>query len=160
MLGGNHYNKVINKYSDWSRNNCYLLHGTNCAGLKCIVPHQANCNSHRNGNLYAVYATDDIHLAIYYAILDRKKWVGVSKAQKLRHQEEYKYKFALEGNVLDAIPFCKGYIYSLDREGFFPVCSNGDISISEWYSLKECIPMLTIEVYPEDFKFLNTIDRL
>lgn len=144
----------------WLCNNKFILHGSNNILLNQLNPHKTNCNTHKNGNLKAVYGTNDYILATYYAILDRRKWAGVSKAQKTIQNNKTTYRFALEKSVLDQKPFTKGCIYILDRNDFTPFSDENICNISELYSLKSCVPIGKISVFPYDFEFLNRIEQL
>lgn len=143
-------------YDKWSKNDSILFHGSNLPILKELLPYKANCVVNADGNLTAVYATNDIHLAIYYAILDKGLWKGYSISEKFTYDNEGCYFFALEESILESNPFRNGYIYVTHRKKFTQIISDEGATF-EWFSNNPEIIIDSIEVCPDDFKFLNKI---
>lgn len=137
-----------------------LLHGSSKRGLEVIEPQQANDSEKRFGNKRAVYAVADSVLPIFYAIQDRSKINGaiISGAETDAETGEVKYEFRMPKAVIDAEPWTQGAVYILDRSQFTQGADDQGNLIDEWASETSVEPLAKLEVNPEDFRFLDSVE--
>jgi hypothetical protein len=143
-----------------------LLHGSGAAGIREFEPRQSN-DIEEFGNRAAVYAASDALWAMYFAIVDRDRYVRSLVNACFRVVEpdgarsEPYYFFSVNADALPHAPWRAGAIYILPRAGFEQQArrADGDIEleIAQWASLTPVRPLAQMAVSPEDFPFLAQI---
>lgn len=138
-----------------------LLHGSPKQNLESIEPQQANDSAKRFGNKKAVYAVADPVLPIFHAIQDRSKLRGliISNAEIDQETGEAKYEFRMPQAVIEVKPWAEGAVYILDRNQFTQGTDDQENPIDEWASEIPVKPIAKLEVGPEDFRFLESIEQ-
>ena len=141
-----------------------VLHGSQTQDIRAVEPRQAN-DVRAYSNQRAIYATTDGIWAIYFAILDRKKYPGMSLFDvcvRVRVSAEQfsdpMYFFSVTYSVLLQKPWCEGMIYILPRQSFEqepPQQYQGmEIVFPHWISPLPADPVARLRVGPQDFPFL------
>ncbi len=144
-----------------------VLHGSQNQGICEVEPRQAS-DIRTISNQRAIYATTDGIWVIYFAIIDRKKYVGMSlfnsclRARMSADQlGDPLYFFSITYSVLMQKPWCDGSIYILPRQSFEQEASQQiqgvEIIFPHWFSLSSAKPVAKLEVGPDDFPFLAQI---
>jgi hypothetical protein len=119
------------------------------------------------GNRTAVYAASDGIWAMFFAIVDRERYVRSLNNACFRviredgSRTEPYYFFSINGDALPHDPWRKGTIYLLPRDTFEqqpPRLSRGHMAeTQQWASLVAVKPIAKVAVGPEDFPFLSQI---
>ena len=151
---------------------CYLadnkeivLHGSGSADIETFEPRQSN-DIGEFGNRCAVYAASDGIWPIYFAIVDRERYVrslmnGCFRVIEEKERQGPYYFFSINGDALPHRPWRNGTIYLLPRASFEQQSrefSRGqEIEIAQWASLVPVRPLAKLSVTPEDFPFLAQI---
>ena len=151
---------------------CYLcdhknivLHGSGERDIAEFEPRQSN-DVAEFGNRCAVYAASDGIWPMYFAIVDRDRYVTslinacfwVLEAEKKNGPY---YFFSINGDALPHAPWRKGMIYLLPRDTFVQQSrqpyKNLEIEHAQWASLAPVKPLAKIAVEPDDFPLLAQI---
>ena len=152
---------------------CYLsdkfgvvLHGTSDPNIQVFEPRTSNDLS-EFGAQTAVYAAGDGLWAMFYAILDRRRYPMVMSnacirlVDKAGQISEPRYVFSISQYALTKKPWRKGMIYLLPGDTFFnqPSLRFGpyEVRIPQLASLVPVKPFAQLEVAPKDFPFLKII---
>ncbi|HTX80057.1 MAG TPA: hypothetical protein VMC62_10330, partial [Longilinea sp.] len=144
-----------------------VLHGSQNPGIDIVEPRQAN-DKRSFSNQHAIYATTDGIWVLYFAILDRKKFPGMSlfnSCMRVRlpggQLSESTYFFSITHSALVQQPWCQGIIYILPRGPFqqeAPQKMQGmEIVFPHWISTTSAKPVAKLSVEPQDFPFLAQI---
>jgi hypothetical protein len=145
----------------------FVLHGSQKHDISIIEPRQAN-DIRAYSNQRAIYATTDGIWVIYFAILDRKKFPGLSlfnsclRARISAGQfSDPMYFFSITHSVLLQKPWCDGMVYILPRQSFEREASQQvqgvEIVFPHWISSVAAGPVAKLLVGPQDFPFLSRI---
>jgi hypothetical protein len=143
-----------------------LLHGSGDPNIDEFEPRQSN-DLMAFGNRKAVYAASDGLWPIYFAIVDRDRYVhslmnGCFRAVGADGivSDPY-YFFSVNDDALPHRPWRVGTIYILPRVGFeqqpHTTYQGADIEIAQWASLAPVRPLAKLTVDPYDFPFLRQI---
>jgi hypothetical protein len=152
---------------------CYLsdqygvvLHGTGDSHIEVFEPRPSNDLS-EFGAQTAVYAAGDGLWAMFYAILDRRRYPMATSNACIRLVDEAgkisepKYVFSISQYALDQKPWRRGTIYLLPGDTFVnqPSLKFGayEVRIPQLASLVPVDPLAQLDVAPEDFPFLKDI---
>ncbi len=152
---------------------CYLcdhknlvMHGSGRADITEFEPRKAN-DVHKFGDRCAVYAAVDGLWAMYFAIVDRDKYVTSLVNGCFRVVETHggmgkpHYFFSINGDAFSHNPWRKGMVYLLSGTGFEQQQRERyrgmEIEIPQRASLVPVRPLAKIVVCPEDFPFLAQI---
>lgn len=143
-----------------------VLHGSGAGDIHEFEPRQSN-DIAEFGNRAAVYAASDALWAMYFAIMDRDRYVTSLVNACFRVVEpdgarsEPYYFFSINEDALPHDPWRSGTVYILPRAGFEQQqrMSDGDmeLEIAQWASLTPVRPLAQVAVGPEDFPFLTQI---
>jgi hypothetical protein len=143
-----------------------VLHGSGDAGIEEFEPRQSN-DILEFGNRQAVYAASDGIWPIYFAVMDRDRYVRSLSNACFRvvgadgaRSEPY-YFFSINGDALPHQPWRQGTIYLLPRVTFEQQAlleKDGEqFEVAQWASLVPVRPLARLAVAPEDFPFLSRI---
>lgn len=151
---------------------CYLcdhkgvvLHGSGSPNTIEFEPRQSN-DVIAFGNRRAVYAASDGIWPLYFAIVDRERYVTslVNSCFRIIEAAERSapyYYFSINGDALPHAPWREGTIYLLPGDSFEQQPrqrSRGvEIELAQWASLTPVKPLAKLPVKPEDFPFLTQI---
>ena len=143
-----------------------LMHGSGNPNIAEFEPRQSN-DVAEFGNRKAVYAASDAIWSMYFAIVDRERYVQslvnscfrvVGPNEQL--SEPY-YFFSINGDALPHNPWRTGTIYVLPRATFEQQAraqhAGHTIDLAQWASLVPVRPLAKLTVEPEDFPFLTQI---
>ena len=144
-----------------------VLHGSQNRDIKVVEPRQAK-DIRAYSNQRAIYATTDGIWVIYFAILDRMKYPGMSLfnsclcAQISADQFSSPLYFSsITQSVLLQTPWCEGMVYILPRQPFereAPQQIQGvETVFPHWISPVSAEPVARLTVGPRDFPFLAQI---
>jgi hypothetical protein len=144
-----------------------VLHGSQNQDLGIVEPRQAK-DVKSFSNQRAIYATTDGIWVQFFAILDRKKFSGMSlfnSCMRVRLPDnqlsEPAYFFSITYSALIQKPWCQGTIYILPRRSFqqeAPQEMQGvEIVLPHWISTTPISPAARLQVGPQDFPFLAQI---
>ena len=143
-----------------------LLHGSGNPDIGEFEPRQSN-DIVEFGNRRAVYAASDGIWPIYFAIVDRERYVRSLTNACFRLVDAAGtrtgpfYFFSINGDALPHQPWRQGTIYLLPRAPFAPqpLVPRGDAQaeIAQWASPVPVRPLAQLAVAPEDFPFLAQI---
>lgn len=144
-----------------------VLHGSQHCQIQTVEPRQAN-DIKAFSNQHAIYATTDGIWVIYFAIVDRKKYPGLSLfnscfcARISADQfSDPLYFFSITHSALLQQPWCEGMIYILPRQTFEREASQQvqgvEIVFPHWVSSVAAAPLARLRVGPQDFPFLSSI---
>jgi hypothetical protein len=144
-----------------------VLHGSQNPDIEIVEPRQAK-DIKVYSNQRAIYATTDGIWVIYFAILDRKKYPGMTlfnSCVRARTSADTfsdpMYFFSITHSILIQKPWCEGMIYILPRQSFEREASQQmqgvEIVIPHWSTRVSVEPAGKLKVGPEDFPFLPQI---
>jgi hypothetical protein len=144
-----------------------VLHGSARKDIDTVEPRKAN-DVRAFSNQQAIYATTDGIWVIYFAMLDRQKYPGLSLfnscLQVRISAEELSdplYFFSITHSVLVQEPWCEGATYILPRRSFEREASQQvqgmEIVFPHWISTEAVDPLGRLQVGPDDFPFLSQI---
>lgn len=143
-----------------------LVHGSGNPDIEEFEPRQSN-DTEEFGNRKAVYAASDGLWAMYFAIVDRDRYVKslVNACFRIVEKDGTRsapyYFFSINDDALPHDPWRTGTLYFLPREGFEQQAmsdyEDAEVEIAQWASLKEVRPLAKITVEPQDFPFLSQI---
>jgi len=143
-----------------------LLHGSGNPGIREFEPRKSN-DLDEFGNRRAVYAASDGIWPLFFAIVDRDRYVRslinacfrVVGADSAR-SDPY-YFFSVNDDALPHQPWRLGTIYILPRAGFEQQpresYRGAELDIAQWASLVPVQPLARVAVSPDDFPFLVRI---
>ena len=143
-------------------NNEVVFHGTGDARIDEFEPRQSN-DTEDFGNQKAVYAASDALWSMYFAIVDRPRFVRslVNSCNLVTGPDGVTmptYFFSVNQDALPHSPWRTGTIYVLPKDTFERQGSSNPNSVStQWRSFEAVRPLAKISVEPEDFPFLNQI---
>jgi hypothetical protein len=143
-----------------------LAHGSGNPNIDEFEPRQSD-DIGEFGNRKAVYAASDAIWAMYFAIVDRDRYV-TSLTNACATIVEYDgsihgpyYFFSINADALPHNPWRQGTIYLLPRDTFEhqgrQQFKGMTIEIAQWASLVPVTPLAKITVDPQDFPFLSQI---
>lgn len=144
-----------------------VLHGSQNLEISQVEPRQAN-DKRAFSNQLAIYTTTDGIWALYFAILDRKKYPEITlfnscfQARISPDQfSEYLYFFSITQSVLIQKPWCTGAVYILPRQFFIQESTQQaqetEIIFPHWISSQSARPIAKLIVESDDFPFLDQI---
>ncbi len=143
-----------------------LMHGSGNPDIAEFEPRQSN-DLEEFGNRRAVYAASDGLWAMYFAIMDRDRYVtSLMNACFRVLQEDGKwgdpyYFFSINGDAIPHEPWRNGTIYLLPSATFEQQATvhlrGMEIEIAQLASLVPVKPLAKLAVGPEDFPFLSHI---
>ncbi len=143
----------------------FLLHGSNNQNIKMLEPRLANCASKEFGNMNAVYAVEDPVLPTFYAIKDRRKFIGTAHSgyrSSTTHEgvTTKTYEFAVSKGLIESEPWSNGAVYIVARDTFRQGHNDEGEPIDEWASTAAVTPIGKIEILTKDFPYLKDIKAL
>jgi hypothetical protein len=142
-----------------------LVHGSGDPHISEFEPRQSN-DALEFGNQRAVYAASDGIWAMYYAVLDRERYVRSLVNACVRVNEpgrgtESRYYFSINGDALPHNPWQPGFVYILPRDGFERQpphrTASGEFEVPQWRSFDPVKPLAKLSVQPSDFPFLARV---
>jgi len=144
-----------------------VLHGSQNLDIDEIEPRQA-IDIKAFSNQRAIYATTDGIWVIYFAIIDRRKYPGMSlfnSCWRARFSADQLsdpfYFFSITQSVLLQKPWCEGVIYILPRLYFEQEATQQvqglEIVFPHWISSLSAKPIAKVCVGAQDFPFLDQI---
>jgi hypothetical protein len=141
-----------------------VVHGSGNRNISLFEPRQSN-DVKEFGDQRAVYAASDGIWAMYYAVIDRDRYVR-SLVNSCIHpvsengqsdQAERHYFFSINQDALSHKPWRTGTVYLLPRKTFEAEETKSDRKSTQWRSFVSVKPLAQIEVLPSDFPFLDQI---
>ena len=142
-----------------------LLHGSGDADIEEFEPRKSD-DVNEFGNRRAVYAASDGIWPIFFAIVDRDRYVtslvnGCFRVIETTGKSEPLYYFSVNRDALPYRPWRNGAIYLLSKDTFElqprQHVRGMEIEIPQWASLVAVRPLAKLVVKPEDFPFLTAI---
>lgn len=144
-----------------------VLHGSQNLEIGEVEPQQAR-DARAFSNQEAIYATTDGIWVIYFAIVDRKGFKGLSlfnSCVQIRTAEDQwsnpYYFFSVSHFARVQKPWCEGMIYILPRQTFKQEAHQQfqgmEIVFPHWISPVAAQPVARLSVGPQDFPFLEQI---
>jgi hypothetical protein len=144
-----------------------VLHGSARKDIDTVEPRQAN-DMRAFSNQQAIYATTDGIWVIYFSILDRQEYPGLSlfnSCLQVRLSADQLsdplYFFSITHSVLVQEPWCEGAVYILPRQSFKQEASQQvqgmEIVFPHWISTSPAYALGRLRVGPDDFPFLSQI---
>ena len=144
-----------------------VLHGSQNLEIARVEPRQA-MDKKAFSNQLAIYATTDGIWVLYFAILDRKKYLEMTLFNSCFQVRiapdqfsEPLYFFSITQSALIQKPWCTGAIYLLPRQPFVQEslqhAQGTEILFPHWISSHAVQPIAKLVVTPDDFPFLNQI---
>jgi hypothetical protein len=120
----------------------FVLHGSNVDDLRWIEPHPP-AGFGRGRGPTAVYATEDVASAIFYAVLNRKavRWFSANPG-----------KYFIEPSEGATLPWVGGAVYVLDRGDF-------DLADGKLVSTTAVKAVGKVAVNVNDFPLLDQVQR-
>lgn len=145
-----------------------MLHGSNTRALEVLRPIRYTTDASEFGSQDAVYATQDVLWAMFFAVLDKTGMKGTTNgAIWLDHQDGTRlrrYYFALEANHLRGKPWLPGAMYLLpggecEPDPMMQGVKVGPytMQVTQWIYRGERAPLASLNIAPQDFPFLNQI---
>ena len=145
----------------------YVLHGSGTGDIVEFEPRQSN-DTEEFGNRRAVYAASDGLWAMYFAIVDRSRYVtslyngccrlGPTPAGPFG---EPRYFFSVNDDALDHAPWRAGTVYLLPAGGFEkqPAMPLGDMWVRSQQVARATPvhPVARLSIEPADFPLLASI---
>ena len=152
----------LNYLCDWRG---YVAHGSPLHDLEKLEPIRKSTDKSEFGNRQQIFASPDAIWAMWFAILDKRKFrttrngcvrVG-SGVGRIKH-----YHFELPKSNADDPPFTEGAIYITNAKDFpdkrpYPLLDHLNADIEEWGSTNPIVPLARIKVQPEDFPYLDMV---
>jgi hypothetical protein len=148
----------------------YVLHGSGIGDIAEFEPRQSN-DVEEFGNRRAVYAASDGLWAMYFAIVDRDRyvrslWNGCWRLGPAPDGPfgEPRYFFSVNDDAFDHVPWRAGTVYLIPADGFAeqPAMRLGDEG-DEWVRTHQVAratpvrPAAKLSVGPADFPLLSSI---
>jgi len=139
-----------------------LLHGSNYPDVKVLLPMRFTIDVREAMNGQTVFAAADGILPMFFAILDRKKYVGTMSNGSYQLPDATglvtsHYFFSISEEMLKLWPFRCGTIYLLPKDKFKPAAEGQDVLLDEWISRKPVQVLAKLSISPEDFPLLDTV---
>lgn len=144
----------------------FVLHGSGNPDIAEFEPRQSN-DVYEFGNRRAIYAASDGLWPMYFAILDRDRYVTSLVNSCVRFESpdgaasEPYYFFSINQDALGHSPWQRGVIYLLPADTFEaeePHFRNGSVvRTAQVASLVPVRPAAKLLIEPEDFPYLNQI---
>ncbi len=137
----------------------YLLHGTKSSDLDILEPGK---QIDGNGNsMQAVFATRDIFLPMYFALLNRSALTGSLRngcflVEQAPFQEERFYFFSVNRENIVSDIWSDGFVFILPGDRFHATTS-GKVRFDEWTSEQSVPVVAKLPVSPGDFLFLHQV---
>lgn len=132
-----------------------FVHGTNHSNITLFEPREQDLFNGKK--VKAVFASTDGVWSIFFAVVNRKEYVGSLRNMCLTTRTKKGirryYYFSLNKDFLGQ-PYIDGTIYILPKDGF----KKGGIR-DEWVSERPVTPLAKLTVTPEDFIFNQNIKR-
>ncbi len=151
---------------------CYLcdrknvvLHGSGDTQITELAPRKAN-DVNAFGDRQAIYAASDGIWAMFFAVVDRERYVtslvnSCCRVVKAEGTSAPYYFFSVNGDALSHNPWRLGVVYALPGATFEPQPRQWyrglEIEPAQWASLEAVKPLAKLSVGPEDFPFLAQI---
>jgi len=144
------------------------MHGSGNANIAEFEPRQSN-DLNEFGNRKAVYAAADGLWAMFFAIVDRDRFSGMSITNaciRLAHPtegwvSEPRYVFSVSDKALPHAPWREGVVYLLPRTTFETQAPMSfgpfEVRIAQLASLEPVTPLARLQISPSDFPFLAQI---
>ena len=144
-----------------------VLHGSQNPVIDTVEPLQA-MDVRAFSKQKAIYATTDGIWVIYFAIIDRKGFPGLSlfnSCLQIRIAEDQWsdpfYFFSVSHFAKIQNPWCDGIIYILPRQTFkqeaHQHAQGMEVAFPHWISSVAVQPVARLRVGPQDFPFLDQI---
>jgi hypothetical protein len=138
----------------------YLCHGSNDREITRFDPRPQIDGVRRL--VTRVFATNDGIWPIFFAIVDRSRYVGSLRNRFVRERQadghlQRQYWFSINQRLVDAAPWCDGAVYLLPRDSFTCSTAPDGRSGEEWSSEQAVAPRLRVDVSPEDFPYLSEV---
>lgn len=139
-----------------------LLHGSNHSDLNVLLPVRFSTDARAAMDRETVFAAADGILPMFFAILDREKYVGTMLNGAYRLPDATglatnHYYFSLNEEMLKLWPFRRGWIYLLPREKFRLAADGHGVVLEEWISEEPVQVLAKLSISPEDFPLLDAI---
>lgn len=139
-----------------------LLHGSNHPDVKILLPMRFTTDARAAMNSESVFASADGILPLFFAILDRKKYVGSMSVGAYRLSDATGlattyYFFSINEDRLKWWPFRRGTIYLLPKDTFKPAADGQGVILEEWISQEPVEVLGKLSVSPEDFPLLHAV---
>lgn len=144
-----------------------VLHGSQNLEIDEVKPRQA-LDIKAFSNQSAIYATTDGIWVLYFAIIDRKGFKGLSlfnSCVQIRMAENQwsdpYYFFSVSHFARVQNPWCDGMVYILPRQTFeqeaHQQAQGMEIAFPHWISREAVQPVARLRVTPQDFPFLEQV---
>ena len=144
-----------------------VLHGSQNLEISEVEPRQAK-DKKAFSDQKAIYATTDGIWVIYFAIIDRKRFNGISLFNSclqvrlgVDQWSEPVYFFSVSQFARVQKPWCDGMVYILPRQTFeqeaHQQAQGMEIAFPHWISHVAIKPVSRLRVGPQDFPFLEQI---
>jgi len=139
-----------------------LLHGSPYPHLKILLPIRFSTDPRAAMNRRSIFASADAIVPMFFAILDREKYVGSTSNNCYRLPDANGlattyYSFSINEKMLKLRPFRRGTIYLLSKDKFKPAAAGHGVVVEEWISHEPVPVVAKLSISPEDFPLLNAI---
>jgi hypothetical protein len=152
------YNLSIPKYKFLqylSDNKKVLFHGSNNPHIQTFEPRVQTLFDGKIDK--AVFATKDPIWSTFFAVLNKKSLIGSIRNGSLTANRKQKYHFySLTKQTFNNKPWTNGTVYLVPEQSFTQI-SNGSFQFDEWICRETVMPLVKMEVEPEDFYFINQV---
>lgn len=137
----------------------FLFHGSNDMEINALTPRTQE--NYRGQKITAVFASGDPIWAMFFAILDRGKYIGsVRNGSYLftspSGMHERYYFISINKKMEKDEPWRRGAVYVLPMSTFYPTHA-GNLRFDEWASDEPVKPEEKIEILPSEFPFIGQI---
>ena len=144
-----------------------VLHGSQNLEIDVVEPRQAR-DVRAFSKQETIYATTDGIWVIYFAIIDRKNFTGLSlfnSCLQVRIAADQwsnpLYFFSVSQFAMVQNPWCEGMVYILPRQAFeqeaHQQAQGMEVDFPHWISSVAVEPVARLRVEPQDFPFLDQI---
>lgn len=139
-----------------------LLHGSNYPDVKVLLPMRFSFDVREAMNGQTIFAAADGIFPMFFAILDRKRYVGTMSNGAYQLPDATglptsHYFFSINEEMLESRPFRRGTIYLLPKDKFKPAADGQDVLLEEWISWEPVEVLAKLSISPEDFPLLDAV---
>ena len=133
-----------------------LAHGSNSRSIRSFEPRVTTDWFGRVAR--AVFATEDGIWPMYFAIIDRARYVGsLRNVFHVDRRGNRRYWFSINERLLADPPLTGGAIYLLPAAAFVRTLGDNGEGTQEWMASDPVVPIARVDVEPADFPFLDQL---
>lgn len=132
----------------------YVFHGSNNHAIDTFEPREQTL--YNNEWTKAVFATQDPHWAIFFAVFNRSNLIGSFRNGCLIGRSGTYHYYSLNESTMKNHPWTEGTVYILPRNKFKP-SGRGRIRFDEWICHEPVKPAGKLEVSIDDFFYKDKV---